>query len=172
MQFLCIFKQKFPIFPLKNPNFLAEELVGSNWLRVIGAHHRIPGWNDEFLDSALKRMFSLLNERAFVIDSGDDDDDEPVIFDDEIVGANHLTLLYPMIRIILKNSQRFSDNSRQDALQLLQSAIHKKFLRDRDVLNLPMEHYASMLFEHFSLDSGKENCRFQVEIADFTLKNG
>lgn len=147
-----------------------EELVGSNWLRVIGAHHRIPGWNDEFLDSALKRMFSLLNERAFVIDSGDDDDDEPVIFDDEIVGANHLTLLYPMIRIILKNSQRFSDNSRQDALQLLQSAIHKKFLRDRDVLNLPMEHYASMLFEHFSLDSGATNA-FKATQQLFRLAN-
>ncbi|CAI2349719.1 unnamed protein product [Caenorhabditis sp. 36 PRJEB53466] len=126
-----------------------EELVGSNWLRVIGAQHKIAGWSDEALDVALKRMFSLLNERAFVVDTGDDDADDGIVFDDETVGATHLTLLFPMIRIILKNA-RFGENARADALQLLQSAIHKKFLRDRDVLNLPMEHYASMLFEYFS----------------------
>ncbi|CAL2035321.1 unnamed protein product [Caenorhabditis brenneri] len=147
-----------------------EELVGSNWLRVIGAHHRIPGWHDEFLDSALKRMFSLLNERAFVVDSGDDDDDDAILFDDEIIGASHLTLLFPMIKIILKNSQRFGEQTRNDALQLLQSAIHKKFLRDKDVLNLPMEHYASMLFEHFSQDSGATNA-FKATQQLFRLAN-
>uniref|UniRef100_A0A1I7UWW1 TOG domain-containing protein n=1 Tax=Caenorhabditis tropicalis TaxID=1561998 RepID=A0A1I7UWW1_9PELO len=147
-----------------------EELVGSNWLRVIGAHHRVRGWYDEPLDSALKRMFSLLNERAFVVDSGDDDDDDGVVFDDEIVGAAHLTLLFPMIKIILKNTGRFGDNTRQDALQLLQSAIHRKFLRDREVLSLPMEHYASMLFEHFSQDPGATNA-FKATQQLFRLAN-
>lgn len=147
-----------------------EELVGSNWLRVIGSHHRVKGWHDEALDSALKRMFSLLNERAFVVDSGDDDDSDAILFDDEIVGANHLTLLFPMIKIILKNSKRFGDNTRNDALQLLQSAIHKKFLRDKDVLNLPMEHYASMLFEHFSQNSGATNA-FKATQQLFRLAN-
>ncbi|CAI5445400.1 unnamed protein product [Caenorhabditis angaria] len=125
-----------------------EELVGSSWLRVIGSEYRIQGWSDENLDSALKRMFSLLNERAFVVDTGDDEDDG-IVFDDEIVGAPQLTLLYPMIKIILR-SDRFGEQSRTDALQLLQNAINKKFLRDRDVLSLPMEHYASMLFEFYS----------------------
>lgn len=94
-------------------------------------------------------MFSLLNERAFVVDTGDDDDADQMLFDDEIVGAAHLTLLFPMIRIILKNP-KFVEATKTDALHLLQSAIHKKFLRDREVLNLPMEHYASMLFEYYS----------------------
>ncbi|UMM21336.1 hypothetical protein L5515_003059 [Caenorhabditis briggsae] len=147
-----------------------EELVGSNWLRVIGAHHRVRGWYDEPLDSALKRMFSLLNERAFVVDSGDDDDADAILFDDEIVGASQLTLLFPMIKTILKNHKRFGDSTRNDALQLLQSAIHKKFLRDKDVLNLPMEHYASMLFEYFSLDSGATNA-FKATQQLFRLAN-
>uniref|UniRef100_A0A8R1HWX1 TOG domain-containing protein n=1 Tax=Caenorhabditis japonica TaxID=281687 RepID=A0A8R1HWX1_CAEJA len=146
-----------------------EELVGSNWLRVIGAHHKITGWHDESLHTALKRMFSLLNERAFVIDSGDDADDDGILFDDEIVGANHLTLLFPMISIILKN-QRFPEPTKNDALQLLQSAIHKKFLKDRDVLHLPMEHYASMLFEHYS-QNASASAAFKAVQQLFRLAN-
>ncbi|CAB3402031.1 unnamed protein product [Caenorhabditis bovis] len=125
-----------------------EELVGSCWLRVIGSAYKIKGWCDEPLEKALKRVFALLNERAFIVDTGDEDDDEALIFDDEIVGAPQLTFLYPMIKMVLNG--KYPEVIREDVLNLLRSAMHKKFLRDREVLTLPMAEYSSMLMRYFT----------------------
>ena len=50
-----------------------HELLASSWLRVIGSKWNESTWATEPLNDALKRTFALLNERAFVIDTGDDD---------------------------------------------------------------------------------------------------
>ncbi|VDM67681.1 unnamed protein product [Strongylus vulgaris] len=49
-----------------------DELLGSTILRVIGSHWRIADWAEEPLPSALDRSLQLLNERAFVVETGDD----------------------------------------------------------------------------------------------------
>ena len=41
-------------------------------LRVIGSHYRIASWADEDLLTAVGRCLQLLNERAFVVETGDD----------------------------------------------------------------------------------------------------
>ncbi|CAD6185730.1 unnamed protein product [Caenorhabditis auriculariae] len=126
-----------------------DELVASCWLRVIGAQWQIDSWKDEPLNTALKRMLSLLNERAFVVDTGDDDADD-LIFDDEIVGPPQLTLLYPLCKVIL-TSDKYGDAPKNDVLQLLQNALNRKFLKDGAVLHLPMEQYSSLLLGYYSV---------------------
>ncbi|PIO68756.1 hypothetical protein TELCIR_09444 [Teladorsagia circumcincta] len=121
-----------------------DELLGSTILRVIGAHWHVANWHDEPLNSALQRSLQLLNERAFVVETGDDVrqkfirslvnmfssafQDDSFIFED-IVGATQLTVLYPMIREILSPSSRFNDDIREATLTLLQNAIHRRFLK-------------------------------------------
>ncbi|KAL6728600.1 hypothetical protein Aduo_010358 [Ancylostoma duodenale] len=124
-----------------------DELLGSTILRVIGSHWRVVNWADEPLPAAVNRCLQLLNERAFVVETGDDD--ESFVFED-IVGATQLTLLYPMIRLLLDPSNGYSDEIRDSTLTLLQNAMHKRFLKDGSVLQLPMNEYATLLFSEYA----------------------
>ncbi|VDL73397.1 unnamed protein product [Nippostrongylus brasiliensis] len=122
-----------------------DELLGSTILRVTRAHYRVSDWHDEPLDSALRRCLQLLNERAFVVDTGDDVGqnfcsaasdrvllfgikEDAFIFED-VVGAAQLTVLYPMIRELISPSNSYSEEIRNSALTLLQNAIHRRFLK-------------------------------------------
>ncbi|KAK6024062.1 HEAT repeat protein, partial [Ostertagia ostertagi] len=149
-----------------------DELLGSTILRVIGAHWHVANWHDEPLNSALQRSLQLLNERAFIVETGDDDDS--FIFED-IVGATQLTVLYPMIREILSPSSHFSDDIREATLTLLQNAIHRRFLKDNAVLQLPMNEYASLLLSEYArnLSSHSRQALLQlVSLANETEDTG
>lgn len=67
---------------------------------------------------------------------------------DEIIGAPQLTLLYPFIKTILTGS--YTDVLKTDALTLLQNAMHKRFLKDGAVLQLPMLEFADLLLSYYS----------------------
>uniref|UniRef100_A0A7I4Y876 TOG domain-containing protein n=2 Tax=Trichostrongylidae TaxID=6315 RepID=A0A7I4Y876_HAECO len=149
-----------------------DELLGSTILRVIGAHYHVPNWQDEPLNAALQRCLQLLNERAFVVETGDEDD--TFIFED-VVGATQLTVLYPMIRELLSSSSQFGDDIRESTLTLLQNAIHRRFLKDNSVLQLPMNEYATLLLSEYarSLSSHSRQALVQlVSLANETEDTG
>ncbi|KJH53105.1 HEAT repeat protein [Dictyocaulus viviparus] len=123
------------------------ELVASTTLRIIGAHWSIVNWCDEPLEAAVRRLLLLLNERAFFMDAEDDNDS--FLFDD-IVGAPQLTVLYPMLRTILSPSSKFVNDIKVSALTLLKNAIHRRFLKDRAVLQLPIVEYATLLLSEYA----------------------
>uniref|UniRef100_A0A1I7XTF0 TOG domain-containing protein n=1 Tax=Heterorhabditis bacteriophora TaxID=37862 RepID=A0A1I7XTF0_HETBA len=125
-----------------------DELVGSTWLRVIGSRWYDSKWVGESLSAALRRTFDLLNERAFTIDIGDGDGQNDAFEFEEVVGAPQLTLLFPMIKAILFGD--YAENIKEAALVLLQNAIHKRFLKDNAVLQLPMVEFADLLLTYYS----------------------
>ncbi|WKY00789.1 hypothetical protein Q1695_015092 [Nippostrongylus brasiliensis] len=138
-----------------------DELLGSIILRVTRAHYRVSDWHEEPLDSALRRCLQLLNERAFVVDTGDDED--AFIFED-VVGATQLTVLYPMIRELISPSNSYSEEIRNSALTLLQNAIHRRFLKENAVLQLPLNEYALLLLSEYarSLSSSAKQALVQL----------
>ncbi|KAK6057556.1 HEAT repeat protein [Cooperia oncophora] len=140
---------------------LTDELLGSTILRVIGAHWHVTNWHDEPLNAALQRSLQLLNERAFVVETGDEDD--TFVFED-IVGATQLTVLYPMIRELLSPSSHFGDDIREATLTLLQNAIHRRFLKDNAVLQLPMNEYATLLLSEYARNLSSHSRQALVQL--------
>ncbi|KAK6741484.1 hypothetical protein RB195_009377 [Necator americanus] len=139
-----------------------DELLGSTALRVIGSHWRVTNWADEPLPAAVLRSLQFLNERAFVVETGEDD--ETFEFED-IVGATQLTFLYPMIRLLLDPSNGYSDETRDSVLTLLQNAIHKRFLKDGSVLELPMNEYATLLLTEYASSLTAPSKKALVQLA-------
>ncbi|CAI4227723.1 unnamed protein product [Auanema sp. JU1783] len=124
------------------------DLLGNCWLKVNGSHTYDNTWISSDMDDSLKRCFSLLNERAFIVDTGDDDDDGDFEIFDEIVGAPQLTFLYPLVKTLLHGD--FTDDLKEAVLTLLQNAFHRRFLKDDAVLELPMLEYADLLLGYYS----------------------
>lgn len=60
------------MFSFPTSRTITDELLGSTILRVIGSHWRVVNWADEPLPAAVNRCLQLLNERAFVVETGDD----------------------------------------------------------------------------------------------------
>ncbi|CAJ0577070.1 unnamed protein product, partial [Mesorhabditis spiculigera] len=116
--------------------------VGYWTLRLIDSKWLPDTYTGGDLEEALKKLLSLLQERAFVLDTGEDEDDLLILCED-MVSPAEILLLYPLVKGLIQGS--FSYDVKSGALNFIKSALNRNFLRDDSVLQIPILEYGELL---------------------------
>lgn len=132
-----------------DPEDALHDLVGHVSLRNLGSRWLDENWSEESRDSQLKRLLSLLIERVFVVETGEDTEEEAALLYEDSLGAPQLSVIHPLFSCILQND-RFSEASQQQVLEVLKNALNRRLVNDDGVLSLPLVEMASLLMDFAS----------------------
>ncbi|CAJ0934035.1 unnamed protein product, partial [Mesorhabditis belari] len=124
------------------------EKVGYWTLRLAESKWLPPNVFGEGVEEVLRKLLALLQERAFVMDAGDEDEDDYLLYED-MISSSEILLYFPLLKGIIEGSA-YSEILKGAALELVKSAINKKFLRDDSVLNIPIIDYGELLINFLS----------------------
>ncbi|GMT19301.1 hypothetical protein PFISCL1PPCAC_10598 [Pristionchus fissidentatus] len=127
-----------------DPEDALHDLAGHVSLRNLGSRWIDERWSEESRESQLKRLLSLLIERVFVVETGEDTEEEAALLYEDSLGAPQLSVLHPLFTCILEND-RFNEASQQQVLEVLKNALNRRLVTDDAVLSLPLVQMASLL---------------------------
>ncbi|GMR42536.1 hypothetical protein PMAYCL1PPCAC_12731 [Pristionchus mayeri] len=132
-----------------DPEDALHDLVGHVSLRTLGSRWLDERWSEESREGQLKRLLSLLIERVFVVETGEDTEEEAALLYEDSLGAPQLSVIHPLFTCILQND-RFTESSQQQVLEVLKNALNRRLVNEDAVLSLPLVEMASLLMEFAS----------------------